>query len=70
MKTGKKGESKYRLVVKEKRDRRDGIAVEYLGSLQKLAGGKIEKTVKMDRIKHWISVGAKLSPTVAKALGL
>lgn len=70
MRTGKKGESKYRVVVKEKRDRRDGIAVEILGSLEKFAGGKVTKQVKMDRIKYWISVGALPSPTVKKLLEL
>lgn len=70
MRIGKKGESKYRVVVKEKRDRRDGIAVEILGSLEKRMGGKITKQVKMDRIKYWISVGALPSPTVKKLLEL
>jgi len=70
MRTGKKGESKYRVVVKEKRDRRDGIAVEILGSLEKQMGGKVAKQVKMDRIKYWISVGAIPSPTVKKLLEL
>jgi small subunit ribosomal protein S16 len=70
MRVGKKGESKYRLVVKERRDRRDGIAVEILGSYEKRAGGKSTKSIQMDRVKYWISVGAQPSETVKKILAL
>ncbi len=70
MKTGKKGESKYRLVVKEQRDRRDGKAVEILGWYEKRAGGKSAKDIQMERVKYWISVGAKPSQTVKKLLAL
>jgi len=65
MKTGKKGEAKYRLVVKEKRDRRDGSAVEYLGWFQKTTNGQ-KMELKKDRIQYWVSVGAQMSPTVQK----
>ena len=70
MRTGKKGESKYRLVVKEKRDKRDGIAVELLGWCEKLVGGVLRKDFKMDRVKYWISVGAQPTPTAKKMLEL
>lgn len=70
MKTGRKGESKYRLVVKEKRDKRDGKPVEFLGNYQKMEGGKEVKEIAMDRVKHWISVGALPSDTVKKILSL
>src|SRR5579872_7452580 len=66
-KTGKKGEAKYRVVVKEKRDRRDGLYVENLGWYTKL-GKNSKKEVKMDRVKFWISQGAQPSPTVKKLL--
>ncbi len=68
MRVGKKGESKYRLVVKEKRDRRDGKAVEYLGSFEKMAGGKSTKKINLNRIKYWLSVGARPTPTVKKII--
>jgi len=68
MKVGKKGESKYRLVVKEQRDRRDGKAVEILGSYQKHTGKKETKQINTERVKYWISVGAKPSATVSKIL--
>lgn len=70
MRVGKKGESKYRLVVKERRDRRDGKAVEILGSYQKKINGNHFKQINEERVKYWISVGAKPSPTVKKILGL
>lgn len=68
MRVGKKGESKYRLVVKEKRDRRDGKAVESLGFYEKMTGGRSNKKIDLERIKYWLSVGAKPSPTVKKLL--
>jgi small subunit ribosomal protein S16 len=70
MRTGRKGESKYRVVVKERRDRRDGKAVEILGWLEKLVGGKSNKQINMDRVKYWLSVGAQPSNTIRKLLEL
>lgn len=67
MKMGKKGEAKYRVLVKEKRDRRDGNAVELLGWVEKtVKGTKME--LKKDRIAYWTSVGAQMSPTVQKLI--
>lgn len=66
-KMGKKGEAKYRVIVKEKRDRRDGNAVELLGWVEKTAKGtKME--LKKDRIAYWKSVGAQMSATVQKLI--
>jgi small subunit ribosomal protein S16 len=70
MKVGKKGESKYRLVVKEQRDRRDGKPVEFLGFYHKYQGKKELKQINEERVKHWISVGAQPSATVKQILGL
>jgi small subunit ribosomal protein S16 len=70
MRTGKKGESKHRLVVKEQRDRRDGIAVELLGYYEKRAGGKSSQSINMDRVKYWMSVGAQPSAAVKKLLSI
>ncbi|HET9947254.1 MAG TPA: 30S ribosomal protein S16 [Patescibacteria group bacterium] len=67
MRTGRKGESKYRVIVKEKRDKRDGKAVEILGWYTKTAKGA-DKKVDMDRVKYWTSVGAQMSPTVKTLL--
>lgn len=64
-KTGKKGEAKYRVIVKEKRDRRDGHAVELLGWVEKTTKGT-NKQLNQERIAYWKSVGAQMSPTVQK----
>lgn len=64
-KTGRKGENKYRIVVKEKRSDRDGRAIETLGWYEKRGKEEI-KSIDMDRLKYWISVGAKPSDTVEK----
>jgi small subunit ribosomal protein S16 len=60
---GKRGERKFRIVVKEKRSRREGDPIETLGYFEK---GKDAENVKKDRYSYWLSVGARPSPTVAK----
>jgi small subunit ribosomal protein S16 len=64
--TGKRGERKFRVVVKEKRSRRDGPAVEILGYLEKGKNGK--KEINRERYNYWISQGAKPSITVFKLM--
>jgi small subunit ribosomal protein S16 len=61
---GKRGERKFRIVVKEKRSRRDGDSTELLGWCEKGKNGK--KEINLERYKYWISQGAQPSPTVAK----
>lgn len=63
---GKKGERKFRIVVKEKRSRRDGIAVETLGWYHKKAGNKDLHRLDKERFSYWVKQGAKPSPTVAQ----
>ncbi|KKQ75206.1 MAG: 30S ribosomal protein S16 [Candidatus Woesebacteria bacterium GW2011_GWB1_38_5b] len=58
---GKRGERKFRIVVKEKRSKRDGKAIEYLGSFEKSPKGG--QNLKKDRYNYWVSVGAV--PSVA-----
>lgn len=62
--TGKKGERKFRIVVKEKRSRRDGDSVESLGWYQKGKEGKRE--INKERYNYWVSKGAQPSLTVEK----
>lgn len=57
-KTGRKGESKYRLVVTEKRTRRDGKPIEVVGWLEKTVGGS-KKEINKERYNYWLSQGAK-----------
>jgi len=62
--TGKKGERKFRVVVKEKRSRRDGNYIENLGFYEKGPSGK--KQINMERYNYWLSQGARPSVTVSE----
>ncbi|MCL6096449.1 MAG: 30S ribosomal protein S16 [Patescibacteria group bacterium] len=64
--TGKRGERKFRVVVKEKRSRRDGAVIETLGFFEKGPNGK--KQIDKDRYQYWLSQGAQPSVTVSKLL--
>ena len=66
-KTGKRGEARYRVVVTEKRYRRDGKPIETLGWYEKREKNE-NKEINKDRYNYWISKGAKPSPTVEKIL--
>ncbi len=66
-KTGRKGEAKFRLVVMEKRERRDGRPVETLGWYEKKEKGQ-NLNIKKERVAYWIEKGAKASSTVSKLL--
>ncbi len=61
----------YRIVVSESRKARDGRFIERLGTYDPLLSKDNGERVKLDvdRIKHWISVGAKPSDRVASFLG-
>ena len=61
---GKKGERKFRVVVKEKRSRRDGDYIENLGFYEK--GNKAPNTINMERYNYWLSQGAQPSVTVSE----
>ncbi len=60
---GKKGERKFRIIVKEKRSRRDGDFLELLGWYEKNKPKNI-KVLKMDRYNYWVSKGAQPSDTI------
>jgi small subunit ribosomal protein S16 len=62
--TGKKGERKFRVVVKEKRSRRDGDFIELLGWYEMDKTGQ-KKQINKERYEYWVSKGAQPSPTVA-----
>lgn len=62
--TGKKGERKFRVVVKEKRSRRDGNSIEVLGWYEKGKNGK--KQIDKKRYDYWVSQGAQPSVAVEK----
>lgn len=54
----------YRVVVADKRSPRDGKFLEILGHYAPRAKDK-RVELKLDRVQHWISKGAKPSETVA-----
>lgn len=65
--TGKKGERKFRLVVKEKRSKRDGKPVDLLGYYEKTVT-TITKQFDADKIKYWVSKGAQMTPAAKDAI--
>lgn len=59
----------YRLNAVEKRTQRDGKIIENLGWYDPVARDESKQVqLKTDRIKHWLSVGAQPSETVADLL--
>jgi len=62
--TGKRGERKFRVVVKEKRSKRDGGYLELLGWYEKSKDNS-KKKINMERFNYWVSQGAQPSMTVA-----
>ena len=66
-KIGKRGEARYRVVVTEKRYRRDGKPIETLGWYEKKELEQ-KKDINKERYDYWISKGAKPSPTVEKII--
>lgn len=64
---GSKKRPFYNIVVADSRERRDGRFIERVGFYNPVASGAAEKLrVAQDRVAHWSSVGAQLSPTVAR----
>ena len=57
----------YRVVVKEKRSKRDGKYIENVGTYNPMAN-PAEVTLKHDRVEYWISVGAQPTETVASLI--
>lgn len=60
--TGKKGERKYRLIVNEKRSKRDGKPVDLLGFYEKTVS-TVVKEFDAEKIKYWVSKGAQITPS-------
>ena len=64
---GSKKRPFYNIVVADSRIRRDGRFLERVGFYNPLARGAEESLrVSFDRVQHWSSVGAQLSPTVTR----
>lgn len=67
MRLGSKGKPFYRVVVKEKRSKRDGKYLENLGTYNPMVDPSMVN-LKHDRIQYWISVGAQPTETVASLI--
>ena len=62
----------YRIVACHRKAKRDGKFHEILGTYNPIpdAHGNKQVTLKVDRIKHWMMIGAEPSERVAKILGI
>lgn len=67
MRIGAKKKPFYRIVVKEKRSKRDGKYLENVGTYNPMAN-PAEIELKHDRVQYWISVGAQPTETVASLI--
>jgi small subunit ribosomal protein S16 len=60
----------YHIVVADSRERRDGRYIERVGFYNPIAaGGEQGLRIALDRMSHWTSVGAQMSPTVKRLVG-
>lgn len=67
MRMGAKGKPFYRLVVKEKRSKRDGKYLENVGTYNPMLD-PAEVILNHDRIQYWIGVGAQPTETVTSLI--
>jgi len=65
---GTKKRPYYRIVVMDSRTPRDGRAIEEVGLYHPIEVEEKQLRVKEDRIKEWISKGARPSDTVKRLL--
>lgn len=64
---GSKRRPFYNIVAADSRIRRDGRFIERVGFYNPVASGAEQGLrIALDRITHWTSHGARLSPTVAR----
>ena len=67
MRTGAKKQPSYRVIVKEKKSKRDGAYLENLGTYNPTRE-PAEIKLKMDRVRYWISQGAQPTETVGRLI--
>jgi small subunit ribosomal protein S16 len=59
----------YHIVVTDRRSPRDGRYIERVGFFNPIAtGGEVELRVDMNRVDHWLKLGAQASERVADLL--
>ena len=64
---GAKGKPYYRVVVKEKRSKRDGKYIELLGTYDPMKN-PAEVKLNQERVQYWIGVGAQPTDTAASLI--
>jgi small subunit ribosomal protein S16 len=64
---GKKKKPIYRIVIADQKNPRDGKTIEDIGQYNP-AQSPVVVTVKEERVKYWLSVGAQASDTVKRLL--
>lgn len=66
---GSKKRPFYQVVVTDSRNSRDGRFIERLGFFNPIATGNAERLrLDLDRINHWIGVGATVSDRVSQLI--
>ncbi|MBI4614232.1 MAG: 30S ribosomal protein S16 [Planctomycetes bacterium] len=66
---GRKNRPYFRIEVFDARTKRDGKSLECVGTYDPLEKNQAKQvTIQADRVKHWLSVGALPSETVASFL--
>ena len=59
----------YNIVATDSRNRRDGRFIERIGYYNPVASGAVQPfSIDQQRLTHWQSVGAQLSPTVQRLI--
>ena len=67
MRTGAKKRPSYRVVVKEKKSKRDGACLENLGTYNPTRQ-PAEIKLKAERVKYWLERGAQPTDTVSRLI--
>ena len=67
MRTGAKKRPSYRIVVKEKKSKRDGAYLENLGTYDPTRD-PAEINLKADRVQYWLGKGAQPTDTVRRLI--
>jgi small subunit ribosomal protein S16 len=66
---GRRNRAFYRIVAADSRAQRDGRAIERLGHYDPFVEDEQKKVViEKERIEHWLSLGARPTPTVESML--
>ena len=65
---GRKKTPMYRIVVADSKSPRDGRFIEIIGQYQPRFGGENAINLQIDRVNHWLNVGAQPTDTVRSLL--